>query len=59
MSIQPEGEDLRKAIRWISEERQCEPGKNEKQLAEEASVTFDLSPKDAAFLAKFIREETR
>jgi hypothetical protein len=57
MSIQPEGEDLRKAVRWISEQRQCEPGINANKLAEEAGIKFDLSPKDAAVLAKIIREE--
>ncbi len=57
MSIQPEGEDLRKAVRWISEQRQYGSGKNFTQLAEEACIKFDLSPKDAAFLAKIIQEE--
>ncbi len=57
MSIQPEGEDLRKAIRWIFQERQCDPGKNANQLAEEACIMFDLSPKDALFLTKTIQEE--
>lgn len=57
MTIQPEGEDLRKAVRWISEQRQCEPEKTLQQLADEACMVFDLSPKDALFLVKFIREE--
>ncbi len=57
MSIQPEGEDLRKAVRWISEERLCKPGKNANKLVEEACIMFDLSPKDALFLMKTIQEE--
>ena len=57
MSIQPEGEDLRKAVRWISEQRQSESNKTTQQLADEACILFDLSPKEAAFLSKLIKEE--
>ncbi len=56
MSIQPEGEDLRKAVKWVSEERKFSPGKNLKQLVEEAGLKFDLSPKDQEFLARFVIE---
>ena len=56
MSIQPEGEDLRKAVRWVSEERKFSPEKNLKQLVEEAGLKFDLSPKDQEFLARFVIE---
>jgi len=55
MSIQPQGDDLRKAVKWISEERDSEPGRDLNKLAEEASVKFDLSPKDADFLLRFVR----
>jgi hypothetical protein len=56
MSIQPEGEDLRKAIRWISERRTEEPEKALSRLVEEAGARFDLSPKDQEFLYRFIRQ---
>jgi hypothetical protein len=46
MSIQPKGEDLRKAVKWVSDERQFNPGKESKTLIEEACMKFDLSPKD-------------
>jgi len=55
MSIQPEGEDLRKAIKWISEMRQEEPDKSLARLVEEAGAKFDLPPKDQEFLYRFIR----
>jgi len=55
MSIQPEGEDLRKAIKWISEMRQEVPDKSLTRLVEEAGTKFDLPPKDQEFLYRFIR----
>jgi hypothetical protein len=53
----PQGEDLRKAVKWISEERQSSPAKNIAKLVEEASVKFDLSPADGEFLFKFFKEQ--
>jgi hypothetical protein len=55
-TIMPQGEDIRKAVKWISEERQSHPGKKIAKLVEEASVKFDLSPADGEFLFKFFRE---
>ncbi|MGA8180424.1 MAG: hypothetical protein WB792_10220 [Desulfobacterales bacterium] len=57
MSIQPSGEDLRKAVKWISDERQFNPSKELRTLVEEASVKFDLSPKDADFLLRQLLEQ--
>jgi hypothetical protein len=57
MSIQPEGEELRKAVKWISEERKYNPGKKINTLVEEASLKFDLSPKDADFLLRTLLEK--
>lgn len=56
-TIMPQGEDLRKAVKWVSEERQSEPQKKIAKLVEEASVRFDLSPADGEFLFKFFREQ--
>ena len=53
----PQGEDLRKAVKWISEERQSSPSKKLAKLVEEASVKFDLSPADGEFLFKFFKEQ--
>jgi hypothetical protein len=57
MSIQPSGEDLRKAVKWVSQERQFNPGKELKVLVEEACMKFDLSPKDADFLLRQLLEQ--
>jgi len=50
MSIKPAGEDLRKAVKWVSDERKYSPEKELKAVIEEACVKFDLSPLDADFL---------
>lgn len=52
----PEGENLRKAVKWISNERKADPDLDIKALAEKASVRFDLSPGDSEFLARFLKE---
>jgi hypothetical protein len=57
MTIQPEGEDLRKAVKWVSEERQSHPEARLMELVEKASLRFNLTPKDAEFLMRFVREE--
>ena len=57
MSIQPEGEDIRKAVKWISEERKYGTPKKLSQLIEEACLRFDLAPNEAEYLTRFIKEE--
>lgn len=53
-SILPEKENLRRAVRWISEQ-----GTFTLKVVEEASVRFDLSPLDEAFLLRhFTQQET-
>jgi len=59
MSIQPEGEDLRKATRWISDERLNNPKASLTNLIEQACVKFDLPPKDAEFLMRFFAKEDK
>ncbi len=46
-SILPEKENLRRAVRWISEQ-----GIFSVQVVDEACLRFDLSPADAAFLLR-------
>jgi len=57
MTIQPEGEDLRKATKWISGERLDNPGASLTNLVEQACARFDLSPKDAEFLLRFFAKK--
>jgi hypothetical protein len=54
-TVQPEGEDLRKAVKWISDERTYGAKKTLLKLIEEASLKFDLSPVDADYLINFFK----
>ena len=56
-NIQPEGEGLRKAVKWISDERQYGAEKTLLKLIEKASLKFDLSPVDEEYLINFFRRE--
>jgi hypothetical protein len=56
MSIQPTGEDLRKAVKWISDERKYNSEKELKGVIEEACMKFDLSPADEDFLFRKLVE---
>ena len=58
-TVQPEGEDLRKAVKWISEERKYNPEAKSSKLIEEACLKFDLSPMDAKYLFNFLKEEKK
>ncbi len=59
MSIQPEGEDLRKATRWISDKLQYESNVTLSKAIEQACVKFDLAPKDAEFMMRFFSEKDK
>ena len=54
--ILPEGEDLRRAVRWVSGSLQENAGQTVQALVQEAIFKFDLSPKDAEFLIGFFRQ---
>ena len=56
-TVQPAGEELRKAVKWISEARQDEPDKKLSKLIEEACMRFDLTPVDAEWLQRTLQEE--
>lgn len=50
-TIQPEGEEIRKAIKWVS--ANLGEGKKKNKLIEEAALRFDLSPTQTDFLLNF------
>jgi len=52
-TILPEGEDLRKAVRWLVEQ-----DVKSLEVIEEASRRFDLSPLDEEFLIRHFLEES-
>jgi hypothetical protein len=53
MSILPEGEQMRKAIKWISDKRLDTPQANLFKLIDDACLKFDLTPKDADVITHF------
>ena len=59
MSLQPQGEALRKAVNFISEEKLAHPETPLLRLIQSACTKFDLTPKDAEFLGRFYREEKK
>jgi hypothetical protein len=56
VALQPQGESIRKAVQWISEQRRDNPGQALADLLDEAGVRFDLNPMEVEFLARTIRE---
>ena len=56
-TILPEGEEIRKAVKWISEMQQDEPETRIEKLIESASIKFDLSPLEADFLGRVCKEK--
>jgi hypothetical protein len=53
----PEGEELRRAVKWVSANIQENPDQAVQKLVHEAVFKFDLSPKDAEFLIRFYRKK--
>ncbi|HEY5974559.1 MAG TPA: hypothetical protein VIU41_07435 [Geobacteraceae bacterium] len=51
----PDGEDLRRAVKWVSGHLQENPGQPVQSLVQQAVFKFDLSPRDADFLIGFYR----
>jgi len=56
-TVQPQGEKLKNAVRWISDKRKDDPEANLAKLVDEAGFQFDLSPKDSEFLLRFVKDD--
>ncbi len=56
-TIQPQGEKLKKAVKWISEKRKSDPETSPAKLVDDAGFQFDLSPKDSEFLLRLIKND--
>ena len=55
-TIQPKGEKLRQAVKWISENRQEDETMSISLLIQKAAHQFNLSPMDEEFLRSFYEE---
>lgn len=51
-TIQPQSENLKKAIREFSELVAAKPEKSRKQILQQISIQFDLSPNECLFLER-------
>lgn len=49
----PDGEDIRRAVKWVSAHLQENSEQPVQSLVREAIFKFDLSPRDADFLINF------
>ena len=57
MSIQPQGEHIRNAVKWVSEERKYHGDTPLNTIIEKASIRFNLSPMEVEWLERFIKEK--
>lgn len=53
--LYPENEALRKAVRWISDQRQAQTDIQLSKLIENAVFKFDLTPQESRDLYEFYR----
>ena len=54
--LMPEGDNLKAAILFITEERESKKGRTLVQLVDAACIRFDLTPGEGEFLMRFVRE---
>jgi hypothetical protein len=57
-AMMPQGEDIRRAVKWIAENLDANPEQPRIKLIEQAVFKFDLSPIDTEFLMNFFRKKT-
>ena len=58
MGIQPGGDKIRNAVKWIGQERKADPRKSTKALIEEAGMKYNLSPVEMEFLTRQLSESS-
>jgi len=56
MTIMPEKEEIKHAIKWVSERLEQNPNQSVQKLLNKAIFEFDLSPVDAEFLTRFFHD---
>ncbi|NTV15616.1 MAG: hypothetical protein HGA96_17090 [Desulfobulbaceae bacterium] len=56
-TVQPQGDKIRKAVRWISETLREHPEKSRVKVVKEAEIRFDLTPRECTFLDQDSQEK--
>ncbi|MCG6910062.1 MAG: hypothetical protein LJE94_08060 [Deltaproteobacteria bacterium] len=56
-TVQPEGEQIRKAVKWYAEEKATRPHETRLKLLEEAGIKFNLTPVEEEYLSRVTRTE--
>ena len=54
-SIMPDSEQLKRAVKWISEQLKEDENKSKQGLVNEAISSFDLNTKQSMFLLSFYK----
>ena len=54
--LQPKGEAMRRAIRYVSECLEENPDQPPMSVVDAATLRYDLSPLEAEFLIQFVKE---
>ncbi len=57
VEITLDAEMIRKAVKWISDERLSDSSKKNRQLIGEAALHFNLSPKEVEYLDNFLKND--
>lgn len=56
-TVVPDGENIRRAVKWLGSERKQNPDAKALALAEEAATNFDLSPAETEYLVRLAKGE--
>jgi len=56
MAIKIQGENIRKAVKWISDTRQANPKKPIIEIIDIACKEYDLTPKESDFLLRLNKD---
>ncbi len=56
MSVIPPGEQLRRALDWITDQRRADPSRPVLAIVDEAAARFNLAPNQEQFLVEMILE---
>ncbi|SHK31812.1 hypothetical protein SAMN02745216_03258 [Desulfatibacillum alkenivorans DSM 16219] len=56
-TVMPEGENIRRAVKFVGEFRSENPDAKPSVIVQEAAMRFDLNPAESEYLARLVRGE--